>query len=32
MVDDLRSTAEYRRRVLARIIYYALVDVCPSFE
>jgi CO/xanthine dehydrogenase FAD-binding subunit len=31
-IDDLRSTAEYRRRVLARIIYYALVDVCPSFE
>ncbi len=31
-IDDIRSTAQYRRRVLARLLYFALRDSCPSFE
>ena len=31
-IDDIRSTAEYRERVLARLLYYDLRDVCPGFE
>lgn len=27
-VDDVRSTAEYRRRVMARVLYYALRERC----
>jgi CO/xanthine dehydrogenase FAD-binding subunit len=30
-IDDIRSTAGYRRRVFARIIYYALVEVMASW-
>jgi CO/xanthine dehydrogenase FAD-binding subunit len=31
-IDDIRSTAEYRERVLARLLYCDLRDVCPGFE
>lgn len=31
-IDDLRSTAEYRERVLARLLYFDLLDTCPSFR
>lgn len=31
-IDDIRSTAEYREKVLARLLYYDLLDVCPSFR
>jgi carbon-monoxide dehydrogenase small subunit/xanthine dehydrogenase small subunit len=31
-IDDIRSTAEYRERVMARLLYYDLLDVCPSFS
>jgi CO/xanthine dehydrogenase FAD-binding subunit len=27
-IDDIRSTAEYRRRVFTRVLYHALRDVC----
>lgn len=30
-IDDLRSTAAYRRRVLARVLYACLAPVCPWF-
>lgn len=30
-IDDIRSTAEYRENVLARLLYYDLLDLCPSF-
>jgi CO/xanthine dehydrogenase FAD-binding subunit len=30
-IDDIRSTAEYRERVLANVLYHGLVEVCPSF-
>jgi len=30
-IDDVRSTARYRRQVLARLLYWALRDECPSF-
>ncbi|MDP2470439.1 MAG: xanthine dehydrogenase family protein subunit M [Candidatus Palauibacterales bacterium] len=29
-IDDIRSTAEYRLEVLARLLYWRLRDVCPS--
>lgn len=29
-IDDIRSTAEYRRSVLCRLLYYSLRGVCPS--
>jgi len=31
-IDDLRSTAEYRKRVLARVLYHGLRGVCPGFS
>jgi len=31
-IDDIRSTAEYREKVLARLLYYDLLDVCPAFR
>ena len=31
-INDIRSTAEYREKVLARLLYYDLLDVCPSFR
>ena len=31
-IDDVRSTARYRERVLSRILWFALRDACPSFE
>lgn len=31
-IDDIRSTAQYRERVMARVLYYGLRDVCESFE
>ncbi|MFQ5889620.1 MAG: FAD binding domain-containing protein [Gemmatimonadota bacterium] len=31
-IDDIRSTAEYRERVMARVLYWALREVCPSFR
>ena len=31
-IDDIRSTAEYRRRVLARVIYFALCGAGPGFS
>lgn len=31
-IDDLRSTAEYRERVLARVLYHGLRDACPGFS
>jgi hypothetical protein len=30
-IDDVRSTARYRERVLSRILWFALRDVCPGF-
>ncbi len=30
-IDDLRSTAAYRRRVLARVLYACLAPLCPGF-
>ena len=30
-IDDLRSTAQYRETVLARLLYFGLRDECPSF-
>ncbi len=30
-IDDVRSTARYRRQVLARLLYFGLRDECPSF-
>jgi len=30
-IDDIRSTAEYRENVLARLLYFDLLDLCPSF-
>lgn len=29
-IDDIRSTADYRRTVLARLLYHSLNGVCPS--
>ena len=31
-IDDIRSSAEYRERVLARLLYYGLRDECPAFH
>ena len=31
-IDDLRSTAEYRKRVLARLLYYDLRGMVPAFS
>ena len=31
-IDDIRSTAAYRETVMARLLYYDLRDVCPSFS
>ncbi|RMH17629.1 MAG: hypothetical protein D6696_15265 [Acidobacteria bacterium] len=31
-IDDLRSTAAYRERVLARVLYWGLRDACPWFR
>jgi carbon-monoxide dehydrogenase small subunit/xanthine dehydrogenase small subunit len=31
-IDDFRSTAEYRERVLARVLYHGLLDECPGFS
>ncbi|UCG74508.1 MAG: FAD binding domain-containing protein [Gemmatimonadota bacterium] len=31
-IDDLRSSAAYRERVMARVLYYGLLEVCPSFH
>ncbi len=31
-IDDIRSTAEYRERVMARLLYYDLKGVCANFE
>ena len=31
-IDDLRSTAAYRKRVMARLLYYDLRGVCPAFQ
>ncbi|MBL8746362.1 MAG: FAD binding domain-containing protein [Phycisphaerae bacterium] len=31
-IDDVRSTAVYRERVLARLIYHGLRGVCPGFS
>ena len=31
-IDDMRSTARYRRRVMSRVIYQALRNVCPWFR
>ena len=30
-IDDIRSTAEYRERVLVNVLYNDLLGVCPSF-
>lgn len=30
-IDDMRSTAAYRERTLARVLYFDLKGVCPSF-
>ena len=30
-IDDIRSTAVYRERVLANLLYHDLLEVCPSF-
>ncbi len=30
-IDDIRSTAEYRERVLANVLYSELKDACPAF-
>ncbi len=31
-IDDIRSTARYRERVMARVLYYDLKPLCESFE
>lgn len=31
-IDDIRSTARYREKVMSRILYYALRDACSSFH
>jgi len=31
-IDDLRSTAAYRKRVMARLLYYDLRGVIPAFQ
>lgn len=31
-IDDIRSTAAYRERVMARLLYFDLKDVCASFS
>jgi len=31
-IDDIRSTAEYRKRVMARLLYYDLREVCDWIE
>lgn len=31
-IDDIRSTATYRETVMARLLYYDLRGVCPSFS
>ncbi|MCP4654895.1 MAG: hypothetical protein GY856_05685, partial [bacterium] len=31
-IDDIRSTAAYRERVLGRVLYHALREVCPAFR
>ncbi len=31
-IDDIRSTAAYRERVMARLLYFDLRDVCASFS
>ena len=31
-IDDIRSTAAYRETVMARLLYYDLRDICPSFS
>jgi CO/xanthine dehydrogenase FAD-binding subunit len=31
-IDDIRSAAEYRRRVMANVLYHALRGVCESFS
>ncbi|MFQ5689443.1 MAG: FAD binding domain-containing protein [Gemmatimonadota bacterium] len=31
-IDDIRSTAAYRARVMARLLYYDLREVCPAFR
>ena len=31
-IDDLRSTASYRKRVMARLLYYDLRGVIPAFQ
>ncbi len=31
-IDDLRSTAAFREKVLSQLIYFALRDACPSFS
>jgi CO/xanthine dehydrogenase FAD-binding subunit len=31
-IDDIRSSAAYRERVMARVLYAALGDVCPGFR
>lgn len=31
-IDDIRSTAIYRERVMSRVLYYNLRDACPGFH
>ncbi|MGH7675383.1 MAG: hypothetical protein ACREMV_08935, partial [Gemmatimonadales bacterium] len=31
-IDDIRSSAEYRRRVMARLLYHDLRGVCASIQ
>jgi CO/xanthine dehydrogenase FAD-binding subunit len=31
-IDDIRSTAEYRRHVMANVLYHGLKGVCPSVQ
>ncbi len=31
-IDDIRSSALYRERVMARVLYHDLKDACPSFQ
>jgi CO/xanthine dehydrogenase FAD-binding subunit len=31
-IDDIRSTAEYREKVFARVLYHALLPFCGSFS
>ncbi len=31
-IDDIRSTARYRERVMCRVLYYNLRESCPSFR